>query len=128
MLQLFLRLSGSAACCITGVAALLVLFFLTVDPAQTWVAPRLGAALFILAMSGTALVRLQRPLPRADMLFFLGSATLVALGAAGAAHSYLMGRATGDFEYWALMICLILAAQGIITLFHLYLYRNATHK
>ncbi len=126
-MQQLLRLVILVACVPTTIVAFLVLCFIAAVPFQSWVVwPRVAASLCILGVNSVVIARLFRPSSGTDMLLFLGSACLVALGTAGAAHGYFMATATEDLEAWAILICLILAVQGISTLAYMYGGRNAT--
>ncbi len=113
------------ACALTMTVAALTLAFVVLTPDQSWVWPRVTAALCILLVSGATLAHLLRHQTLARWpLVLLGAAAMIALGAAGAVHGYHMANITGDLEAWAILTCLLLIAQGTGTILHL----QGTHR
>ncbi len=102
---------------LTGVMALLVLGHLVTSPAGTmaWIAIRAAAALFVASaavVNGLLFWRERESLRTAVFAFGVG---LVALGAASLVNAYYGTLATGDAEYWVILLDGAILAQGLGT-------------
>ncbi len=111
---------------LTGVMALLVLGHLITSPAgtMTWIAIRAAAALFVASAAvanGLLFWRERESLRTPVFAFGVG---LVALGASSLVNAYYGTLATGDVEYWVILLDGAILAQGIVTVGYLW-WRDA---
>ena len=58
---------------------------------------------------------------RTRFVLFTGALTLIAVGGFGAAWGVHLGETTGDFEYWAITLNLVLVGQGGATALKLFI-------
>ncbi len=113
---------------LTTLGAVLVIYFIVLSPEGEvwWMAARLAIAAYVVAMGVmTGLhLRTATPSPLRTELLLLGAIGLLALGAAGAVWGIHVAEVTDHFEGGPIMICLLMAAQGTGTIWHLWHAQN----
>lgn len=116
-------IAGLAA--LTTLGALLVILFILIQPegSAAWTGARLLVAVYVVTMGAlTALyLRAGADPPVCPTWLLLGAVGLVGLGSAGAVWGVHLAEVTGDLEAWAITINLLMAAQGGVTIWHLWL-------
>ena len=123
-MQLLIKCGTLLLASLTTLGSLLVIFFIATDPpdaAPGWIVVRLLAAAFVVAMGVFTAMHMHGGMERRSLALLLGAIGLLALGSSGAVFGYHSAVVTGDLEAWAIMINLLVAAQGAGAI--LYLWR-----
>ena len=125
MLNRLLKLGIGGLAALTTLGAALVIVFIVIQPAEgpAWfVVARLGVAAFVVALGGlTARYLFSTAASMAQRhALLVGAIGLTAAGAAAFVWGLHLAETTGDLEAWALLISLMMAAQGAATILHLW--------
>ena len=114
---IFLRPCILLAAAVTLVGALLTAAFMVTN--GDWHAARLIVALYVIGMALWTGKYLLRGGSAHAML--AGSLLLCVAGAIGATFGVMQELISGDLEAWAVMLCVIMTAQGVGTVIYLWL-------
>ncbi len=125
MLEQLTKIALVLSACLTILMAFLIIghiaFYNGDDLA--WNVVRQVCALIVISVGGLTLAAIRNASPKASMqshLLIIGAIVLVAVGAFGTAWGIHLGETTGDFEYWAIMLNMIIAGQGALTIWHIW--------